>query len=95
MSATSLLNTVHIPSRGLDIARGIHRARAVPSRENDLFVQALWRHDLALCESADQTDYLDQFITMYCPDVDREDVNGLANAFLQRTVQEYCDFFGV
>ena len=54
-----------------------------------LFVQALWRHDLAQCQDSET----ERFIRLYCRDIDADDAEQLARVFLQRSVAEYCDFF--
>jgi len=97
MNATTLLNSIEIPTRGLYIGQGVERARNFERSGGRggtqmLFVQALWRYDLSQCDDSYE---LDRFIDMYCPGVDREDTDTLDRVFIQRSASEYCAFFGI
>lgn len=95
----ALLESVHIPAKGTDIAHMMEKEKS-----NDEFYQSLWWHDII---KLDDKQTLYTFIDKFCPDIDivqnfrirlgeptEKDMEYLAAKFKKRTASEYHEFFG-
>ena len=89
MSSTQLLDTVSIPTQGSEIGERIRLAQTRGNEDDQLFIQALFRHDLRLCaEGKGKTDpHTIGFIEQYFPPGSDPSTDELADAICQRTIR--------
>lgn len=88
MNHQTILENIKIPKTGYEIANRMHIGN---ENSNTDFYQSLFWHDIILLND---TQALNEFITTFCPNIEKNNLNLLAYEFRKRTIEDYHTFFG-